>query len=92
MQPERAEAFVQAVDEKARQLIGDDRAPILLTSPVLRSTLYEFLEPMVSDITVLSYNDLTSDAPVDVIDQVSIPTGAANQTGANLSAMAQASP
>jgi flagellar biosynthesis protein FlhA len=89
MQPDRAEGLVEAVDEKARQLIGDDRAPILLTSPVLRSTLYEFLEPMVSDITVLSYNDLTSDAPVDVIDQVSIPTGSGS---ADLSALAQASP
>lgn len=89
MQPDRAEGLVEAVDEKARQLIGEDRAPILLTSPVLRSTLYEFLEPMVSDITVLSYNDLSSDAPVDVIDQVSIPTGSGT---ADLSAIAQASP
>ncbi len=92
MQPERAEALVEAVDEKAKQLIGNDRAPVLLTSPVLRATLYQFLEPMVSDITVLSYNDLTSEAPVDVIDQVSIPTGAANASGAELSAMAQATP
>jgi flagellar biosynthesis protein FlhA len=86
LQPERAEAFVEAVDEKAKQLIGNDRAPVLLTSPVLRATLYEFLEPMVSDITVLSYNDLTSDAPVDVIDQVSIPTSATNPSDASLSA------
>jgi flagellar biosynthesis protein FlhA len=92
MQPERAEAFVEAVDEKAKHLIGNDRAPVLLTSPVLRSTLYEFLEPMVSDITVLSYNDLTSDAPVDVIDQVSIPTGTTDPSNASLSAAAPATP
>ena len=91
LQPERAEALVEAVDEKARHLIGNDRAPVLLTSPVLRATLYQFLEPMVSDITVLSYNDLTADAPVDVVDQVSIPTGTSSSAGAGLSPMTQPS-
>lgn len=91
MQPERAEALVEAVDEKAKLLIGNDRAPVLLTSPVLRATLYEFLEPMVSDITVLSYNDLTSDAPVDVVDQVSIPTSANTASNADLASVAQPS-
>jgi flagellar biosynthesis protein FlhA len=86
MQPERAEALVEAIDKQARQLIAEDRSPILLTSPVLRSTLYEFLEPVVSDITVLSYNDLTSDAPVDVVNQVSIPTGATDASEPELAA------
>ena len=88
MQPERAEALVEAIDKQARQLIAEDRSPILLTSPVLRSTLYEFLEPVVSDITVLSYNDLTSDAPVDVVNQVSIPTGATDASEPELAAAA----
>lgn len=75
LQPERADALVKAIDEQATQLISNDRAPILLISPVLRATVYQFLDPMVSDITVLSYNDLTPDAPVDIVDQVSIPQG-----------------
>jgi flagellar biosynthesis protein FlhA len=41
---------------------------------------------MVSDITVLSYNDLTSDAPVDVVNQVSIPTGATDASEPELAA------
>ncbi len=76
LQPERAEALIQAVDQKAKHLIGNNRAPVLLTSPVLRATVYRFLAPMLSDITVLSYNDLTPEAPVDVVDQVSIPSEA----------------
>lgn len=78
LQPERADALVKAIDEQATQLISNDRAPILLISPVLRATVYQFLDPMVSDITVLSYNDLTPDAPVDIVDQVSIPQGGAS--------------
>nr|WP_263835687.1 flagellar biosynthesis protein FlhA [Salinibacter sp.] len=78
LQPERADALVKAIDEQATELISNDRAPILLISPVLRATVYQFLDPMVSDITVLSYNDLTPDAPVDIVDQVSIPQGSSS--------------
>lgn len=81
LQPERAEALVDAVEKKVKHLIGNDRAPVLLTSPVIRATVYEFLDPMLSDITVLSYNDLTPDAPVDIVNQVSIPTGSTNDSG-----------
>jgi flagellar biosynthesis protein FlhA len=75
LQPDRAEGLVRAADQKTKQLIANNRAPVLLTSPVLRSTVYRFLAPMLSDITVLSYNDLSPEAPVDIVDQVSIPSG-----------------
>ena len=72
MSPDRAESVVREVDRLAKRLIGSGRAPVLLTSPVLRPTLYNFLSPMVSDIAVLSYNDLIPEAEVDVVDQVVI--------------------
>ena len=75
LQPDRAEALIQAIDQQAKHLIGSNRAPVLLTSPVLRTTVYRFLAPMLSDIAVLSYNDLTPEAPVDVVNQVSISAG-----------------
>ena len=70
--PERAEKFVQEMDRQVKKMIGAGRAPVLLTSPVLRPTLYNFLSPMLSDIAVLSYNDLLPDANVEVIDQVKV--------------------
>ena len=84
LQPERAERLVQATDQQAKHLIANNRAPVLLTSPVLRATLYRFLAPMLSDITVLSYNDLSPEAPVDIVDQLSIPS----ESGANSAAPA----
>ena len=72
MSPDRAEAVVREVDRLAKRLIGNGRAPVLLTSPVLRPTLFNFLAPMVSDIAVLSYNDLVPEAQVEVTDQVEI--------------------
>lgn len=70
--PDRAQQFVKEVDRQARKMIGSGRAPVLLTSPVLRPTLYNFLSPMLTDIAVLSYNDLLPDAHVDVVEQVKV--------------------
>ena len=71
--PERAEHFIKEADRLTKRLIGQGRAPVLLTSPVLRATLHRFLAPMLSDIAVLSYNDLTTDAQVDIVDQLTLP-------------------
>ena len=72
--PERAEHFIKETDRLAKRLIGQGRAPVLLTSPVLRATLHRFLTPMLSDIAVLSYNDLTAEAQVDITDQLALPS------------------
>ncbi len=71
--PERAERFIQEADNQARRLIGAGRAPVLLCSPVLRPTIYNFLAPMLKDIAVLSYNDLVPDASVEVDNQLKLP-------------------
>ncbi len=73
LDPNRAEQFIQQAEELSKHLIGQGRDPVLLTSPVLRSTLFDFLNPMLSDINVLSYNDLIPEANVEVIDQLSLP-------------------
>lgn len=72
LQPDRAESFVQSAKETAQQMVSQGHSPVLLTSPVLRPTLYQFLHPTVSDISVLSYNDLTQDASIEVIDQLQL--------------------
>jgi flagellar biosynthesis protein FlhA len=71
--PDRAEQLVQQARELAKRMIGRGREPVLLTSPVLRSTLFDFLNPMLSDVNVLSYNDLIPEASVEVVEQLSLP-------------------
>lgn len=71
--PERAERFVQEAERLATRLIGAGHPPVVLTSPILRATLYNFLAPMLTDITVLSYNDLIPEASVDLIDHLTLP-------------------
>ena len=73
LEPSRAEAFIQETEHLAKRLIGGGYAPVLLTSPVLRPTLFNFLAPMLSDIAVLSYNDLQPDASVEVVEHLALP-------------------
>lgn len=72
MAPDRAETVVKETARLSKKMIADGLAPVLLTSPVLRPTLFTFLSPMVSDIAVLSYNDLIPEAEVEVVEQVRI--------------------
>lgn len=49
-----------------RPLLAAGHAPVLLTSPVLRATLFAFLDAALPDVAVLSYQDLVPEATVDV--------------------------
>jgi flagellar biosynthesis protein FlhA len=72
LDPDRAEQFILQADEEAKRLISQGRDPVLLTSPVLRATLFDFLNPMLSDINVLSYNDLVPEADIEVVGQIQL--------------------
>ncbi len=72
LDPDRAEQFIAQADEQAKRLISQGRDPVLLTSPVLRATLFDFLNPMLSDINVLSYNDLVPEADIEVVGQMQL--------------------
>ena len=71
--PEKAQQFLEAAERLAQRLLVDGHPPVLLTSPVLRGTLARFVESIESDLAVLSYNDLTHDAPLDVTDHLTLP-------------------
>ena len=60
-------------DRLLKPLLAAGHAPVLLTSPVLRATLFAFLDPTLPDVAVLSYQDLVPDATVDVEAQLSLP-------------------
>lgn len=72
LEPMRAERVVTEADRLSKRLISSGRAPVLLTSPVLRSALFGFLSPMLPDVAVLSYNDLVPEASIEVVDQLKL--------------------
>ncbi len=73
LDPDRAVRLQAAAEAQLKPLIAAGHPPVLLTSPVLRATLFAFLDPVLPDVAVLSYQDLAPDAPVDVEGQVSLP-------------------
>lgn len=70
---QEVDLLIKEADRLTKKLISKGFAPVLLTSPVIRAMLFNFFSPVLTDVTVLSYNDLILDVSVDVIDQLSIP-------------------
>lgn len=70
--PDTVEAIYKNASAIFDQMIRQGYDPILLTSPVLRFTLFEFLAPILPDINVLSYNDITQDVQFKTFDRLRI--------------------
>ena len=73
LDPDQAVRLQAEAERQLAPLVAAGHAPVLLTSPVLRATLFAFLDPVLADVSVLSYQDLVPDATVDVDGQVSLP-------------------
>jgi flagellar biosynthesis protein FlhA len=59
--PDSIEKLYKSASSTFDGMIRQGSEPILLTSPVLRYTMFEFLAPILPDINVLSYNDISQD-------------------------------
>ncbi len=70
--PETVETLYKSASIVFEKMIKDGYDPILLTSPVLRHTMFEFLTPILPDIHVLSYNDVSADVHFKTYDRISI--------------------
>jgi flagellar biosynthesis protein FlhA len=66
------EKLYMKCSEVFEKMIAEGHNPILLTSPVLRPAVYDFLEPVIPEITVLSYNDLTVDTQLNKFGSISL--------------------
>ncbi len=72
LSPEVLETLYKTASQVFQDMIRQGYDPILLTSPVLRFTLYEFLAPILPDINVLSYNDISADVQFKTFDRLRI--------------------
>ncbi|MEX0944437.1 MAG: flagellar biosynthesis protein FlhA [Balneolaceae bacterium] len=72
LNPEILETLYKNASKIFQDMIKQGYDPILLTSPVLRFTLYEFLVPILPDINVLSYNDISADVQFKTFDRLRI--------------------
>lgn len=78
--PETVEKIYVQCSKVFEKMINEGHEPVMLTSPVLRPTIYEFLVPILPEISVLSYNDVTMDTQIQTYERIMI--NASNNTGA----------
>ena len=72
MTPSNIENIYESASLGFSKMIQSGRKPILLTSPILRFTIYEFFAPILPEIVVLSYNDITPRVQFKTIDRIKI--------------------
>jgi len=70
--PDMVEVLYQNSSKVFDSMIRQGYDPILLTSPVLRFTLFEFLAPILPEINVLSYNDISPDVQFKTFDRIRV--------------------
>lgn len=70
--PDTVEKMYLACSQVFEQMIRKGLDPILLTSPAIRPTLYEFLTPILPEITVLSYNDVTIETQIVTSERIKL--------------------
>ncbi|MDZ7772900.1 MAG: flagellar biosynthesis protein FlhA [Balneolaceae bacterium] len=77
--PDTVERLYVKASRVFEEMISQGHDPILLTSPVLRPALYDFLVSVIPEIAVLSYNDLTIDTEIEKFDIIRLKS---NDSGA----------
>lgn len=70
--PDTVERLYQSASKIFTNMVKKGFEPVLLTSPILRFTLFEFLAPILPDINVLSYNDIGQDIQFKTFDRLMI--------------------
>jgi flagellar biosynthesis protein FlhA len=79
LDPNLVEPLYKNASSIFEDMIHQGYDPILLTSPVLRHTLFEFLAPILPEINVLSYNDISQNVQFQTFDRLRIEQAELNE-------------
>lgn len=75
--PDTVEKMYMACAKLLDNMKAQGHKPVILTSPVLRPALFDFLSPVYPDVYVISYNDLTVDTNIKKFDSIELQTSSA---------------
>jgi len=70
--PKTVEELYLSASKVLEKMIRQGLEPVMLTSPVLRPTIYDFLVPILPEINVLSYNDISPDVQIKTFDRIGL--------------------
>lgn len=70
LQPDVVQHMITQLGEEMKKFVELSREPVLLTSQVLRVYVYQLLEPLYPNLSVLSFQEITNDIQIQVIGNI----------------------
>ncbi len=71
--PEEVNQIFENIAEKVNLMINENHKPVLLVSPQIRRFIRKFVQPVLPDLLVVSYSELTSNTNLKSVGIVSYP-------------------
>ena len=72
LSPDEVNELFAKIKDEMDKMNRDGDKPIVLVSPVIRRYVRRFLDPVFSQITVLSYSELPPTVPLDTVGKIEI--------------------
>ena len=71
--PEQVNILFKSIGENIEKMVLDNRRPAILVSPQIRRYVRSFIEPVLPDVSVLSFSELTSDTELNTVGSINYP-------------------
>ena len=71
--PVQVNNLFKSIANQIEKMILDNRRPAILVSPQIRRYVRNFIEPVLPDVSVLSFSELTSDTNLNTVGSILIP-------------------
>ena len=71
--PEQVNTLFKSIGENIEKMVLDNRRPAILVSPQIRRYVRSFIEPVLPDVSVLSFSELTSDTELNTVGSINYP-------------------
>ena len=71
--PVQVNNLFKSIGNQIEKMILDNRRPAILVSPQIRRYVRNFIEPVLPDVSVLSFSELTSDTNLNTVGSILIP-------------------
>jgi flagellar biosynthesis protein FlhA len=71
--PVQVNELLESVQDKVEKMVSQGTPPVLLTSPQIRRVVRNFIEPILPNLAVLSYSELTPETNLKSVGAVKYP-------------------
>jgi flagellar biosynthesis protein FlhA len=72
--PEQVTTLFKSIGRNIEKMVLDNRRPAILVSPQIRRYVRSFIEPVLPDVSVLSFSELTSDTNLNTVGSINYPS------------------